>query len=141
MTLEFVEKSVSLEDMCIDLEETIEEMANMQNDGNRVMRLREYSELAESKIKPQVHGTIDANVNFKIDPHLHNILPSFYGKMNEDTYEYLYEFVKKCDSYNIAGVSVDALKMRIFPHTLKDRAKDWFRTMGRNFQTWNEIEK
>ncbi|CAA7394331.1 unnamed protein product [Spirodela intermedia] len=106
-SLETVEKS-----------QHFEEMGEMLNNQNRIMRLREFYEPADSKIQPQIYGNIEANMNFKLD--------------STDTHAYLYDFVEKCDSHNIAGVNADVLKMRIFSHTLSDKVKDWFRTMATN---------
>ena len=37
-------------------------------------------------------------------------------------------------------MSNQILKMKVFPQTLKDRAKDWFRNLGLKFESWDEIE-
>ena len=37
-------------------------------------------------------------------------------------------------------MSNEILKMKVFPQTLKDRAKDWFRNLGLKFESWDEIE-
>ena len=59
-----------------------------------------------------------------------------YHKKN--TYTYLEELVGKCYLYHIPGVSNEILKMKVFPQTLKDRAKDWFVNSGLKFESWDE---
>ena len=48
---------------------------------------------------------------------------------------YLEELVWKCYLHHIKGVSNEVLKMKVFPQTLKDRAKDWFKNLGLKFET------
>ena len=38
-------------------------------------------------------------------------------------------------------MSADVMKMKLFPATLKDRAKDWFLKLGKEFTTWTEMEE
>ena len=35
----------------------------------------------------------------------------------------------------------DMMKMKLFPATLRDRAKDWFLKLGKEFTTWTEMEE
>ena len=35
----------------------------------------------------------------------------------------------------------DVMKMKLFPTTLRDRAKDWFLKLGKEFTTWTEMEE
>ena len=49
--------------------------------------------------------------------------------------------IGRCSLYHILGVSQDVLKMRIFPETLRDRAREWYRNLCRKFESWNEIEE
>ena len=37
-------------------------------------------------------------------------------------------------------MSNEILKMKVFPQTLKDRAKNWFKNLGLKFESWDEIE-
>ena len=33
------------------------------------------------------------------------------------------------------------MKMKLFPATLRDRAKDWFLKLGKEFTSWTEMEE
>ena len=33
------------------------------------------------------------------------------------------------------------IKMKLFPSTLRDRAKDWFLKLGKEFISWTEMEE
>ena len=41
----------------------------------------------------------------------------------------------------IHNVSAYVMKMKLFPSTLRDRAKDWFLKFGKEFTTWTEVEE
>ena len=61
------------------------------------------------------------------DINMKNIPPSsfttFYGKSNEDSDTFLFEFDILCRSYNYLQV---AHKLKLFPTTLKDSSLRWF---------------
>ena len=81
------------------------------------------------------------NVNFKIDVSFLNSLPSYHGLPHENPYTFLEELIGRCSLYHIPRVSQDVLKMRIFPETLRYRSREWYRNLGRKFESWNEIEE
>ena len=49
----------------------------------------------------------------------------FVGENLEDPNEHLANFVEICDTIKINGVSEDAIRMRLFPFLLRDKAKVW----------------
>ena len=58
-----------------------------------------------------------------IKPGIFQILPNFYGNINEDPYDHLQEFSKICAT--IKDVD-DALRLALFPFSLKGEASYWF---------------
>ena len=50
-------------------------------------------------------------------------MPSLYGLSNEDTYKHLDEFLKIYSTVKIQNFSDDALRLKLFPFSLKDKAK------------------
>ena len=54
-------------------------------------------------------------------------LPTFYGKSNEDSDTFMYEFDILCRSYNYLQ---DAHKLKLFSTTLKDSTLRWFTGLG-----------
>ena len=44
-------------------------------------------------------------------------------------------------TYNYPRVSQEHLKMRIFPLELKDKAKEWFKSIEQEFTSRSEMEK
>ena len=75
---------------------------------------------------PQVTHT-----HFEIKPSTISMLPNFYGNPNEDPYKHLNEFLEVCSTIMIQGLNDDALKLRLFPFSLKDKAKYWLSSLDR----------
>ena len=46
-----------------------------------------------------------------------------------------------CEINQVHNVSADVMKMKLFPSTLRDRAKDWFLNLGKEFTTWTEMDE
>ena len=83
------------------------------------MKLTGYFDPIESQSYTRISAPLADNVSFRIDPHMLQLLPTFYGRFNE----FREEFTDKCMTYNDLGVSKEHIKMRIFPIALKDKAK------------------
>ena len=73
-----------------------------------------------------VNLAIEAN-NFE----LRLVLVSFVEKDQfsrhpmENPHIHLCNFLAKCDTIKFNGVSADAIRLRLFPFSLTDRASDW----------------
>ena len=70
-----------------------------------------------------------------IDSHVMSMLLIFHGKPSEDPYRHVNELSQVCEINQIHNVSADVMKMKmkLFPATLRDRAKDWFLKLGKEF--------
>ncbi|CAN6462668.1 unnamed protein product [Victoria cruziana] len=58
-----------------------------------------------------------------------NMLSSFYGFASEDLYRHLDEFVDVCATVKISHVEDNALRLRLFPFSLKEKARDWLKSI------------
>jgi hypothetical protein len=63
--------------------------------------------------------------HFNFKPDIIQILPSFYGLDLENLYLYLREFEKVCNTYNNLNCSMNTIRLKFFPFSLKDKAKTW----------------
>ncbi|KAI5335253.1 hypothetical protein L3X38_025386 [Prunus dulcis] len=73
--------------------------------------------------------------------HFH-MLPSFYGLPNEDPLAHIKEFYNVVSGLPLQGVTEANLRMRVFPYTLKDRAKGWLMTLASgSLTTWDAVAK
>ena len=53
----------------------------------------------------------------------------FYGLSNEDPNLHIANFLKIYDMFTINGVTDDAIRIRIFSFSLKDKAKAWLNSL------------
>ncbi|CAN6462689.1 unnamed protein product [Victoria cruziana] len=58
-----------------------------------------------------------------------NMLPSFYGLASEHPCHHLDEFLDICATVRISHIEDDALRLRLFPFSLKEKAKDWLKSL------------
>ena len=63
---------------------------------------------------------------------------AFRGRTNEDPHKHI-QFLEICGTVKMNGASNDAIKLRLFPFSLQDRAKDWLETILLNSITTWEI--
>ena len=70
-----------------------------------------------------------------------SMLTIFHGKPFEDPYRHVDELSQVFEINQIHNVSADVMKMKLFPVTLRDRAKDWFLKLEKEFTSWTEMEE
>ncbi|KAJ9564240.1 hypothetical protein OSB04_000206 [Centaurea solstitialis] len=85
----------------------------------------------------------DANNRFELKPVMFQMLQTmgqFGGSTVEDPHAHLKSFLEVADSFHIPGVAEDAVRLRLFPFTLRDRAKAWINSFKPNsLITWNVL--
>ena len=111
------------------------------DEGNVSRRLSDYARPVLERPVTCIHAPIGRNANFRIDSHVMSMLPIFHGKPSEDPYRHVDKLSQVCEINQIHNVSADAMKMKLFPATLRDRAKDCFLKLGKEFTTWTEMEE
>ena len=89
----------------------------------------------------KISSPLANNVPFMINPHMLQLLSTFYKKSNEEPHEFLDEFIYVCMTSNIPRVPKEYLKMRIFHLALKDKAKEWLNPVGQEFTSLSETKK
>ena len=56
------------------------------------------------------------------------------------TYSHIKEFEEACNTFQ-GGTSIDLMRLKLFPFTLKDKAKIWLNSLRlRSIQTWIELQ-
>ncbi|CAN6465559.1 unnamed protein product [Victoria cruziana] len=70
-----------------------------------------------------------------------NILPSFHGLASEDPYCHLDEFLDICAMVKINNIEDNALRLRLFPFSLKKKARDWLESLSQSISvaTWEDL--
>ncbi|XP_038975772.1 uncharacterized protein LOC120106796 [Phoenix dactylifera] len=79
---------------------------------------------------------------FELKSGLIQLLPTFHGLAGEDPHKHLKEFHVVCTSMKPTGVTEEQIKLRAFPFSLKDSAKDWLYYLPSGSITiWNEMKR
>ena len=111
------------------------------DEGNARKHLSDYARPVLQRPITRIHAPLKRGANFRIDSHVMSMLPIFHGKPSEDPYRHIDELSKVCEISYLQNVPADTMKMKIFPATLRDRAKDWFLKLGKEYTSWIEKEE
>ncbi|XP_073119971.1 uncharacterized protein [Henckelia pumila] len=66
----------------------------------------------------------------------------FGGSVIDEPYVHLTNFLEICDTFKIQGVSDDAIHLRLFPFSLRDKAKAWLTNLpAGSIITWDDLAK
>jgi len=90
-----------------------------------------------------ISQVIKAN-NFELNPALISFVErdQFNGYPSNNPNADLRKFLVKCDTIKLNGISADAIRLRLFPFSLRDRASDWLLNEEPNlFTTWEVLSK
>ena len=69
------------------------------------------------------------------------LLPNFHGLESESPYFHLKEFEEVCATFNDQTCIDEIVKLKLFPFSLKDKAKSWFNFLNpRSIGTWQELQ-
>ncbi|KAL4311950.1 hypothetical protein GQ457_01G024090 [Hibiscus cannabinus] len=81
--------------------------------------------------------------HFELKPVMFNMLNSlgqFGGTPNENARQHVKSFLEICNSFKIHGVSNDVLKLKLFPYSLRDKAKTWLNNLQPgSLQSWTQL--
>ncbi|KAF7808222.1 uncharacterized protein G2W53_034965 [Senna tora] len=122
-------------------ENTYSEEAEMAEQNNR-----NVFDYATPKLDGLQHSirrpSIQAN-NFEIKPATIQLLQAngqFGGSPIEDPNNHILNFLEICDTFKHNGVSDDAIRLRLFPFSLRDKAKVWLQSLPEgSISTWEEL--
>ncbi|XP_021737522.1 uncharacterized protein LOC110704041 [Chenopodium quinoa] len=106
--------------------------------------LREYAMPdASSTFASIVRPSVQAN-NFELKPALIHIVQQdqFGGSPIECPLEHLANFLEKCDTIKLNGVSEYAISLRLFSFSLIDKARKWLSSKSSDpFTTWTSLSQ
>ncbi|RVW25175.1 hypothetical protein CK203_117600 [Vitis vinifera] len=76
-----------------------------------------------------------------IRPYLVPLLPTFHGMESENPYAHIKEFEDVCNTFQEGGASIDLMRLKLFPFTLKDKAKIWLNSLrSRSIRSWTDLQ-
>ncbi|KAL4331786.1 hypothetical protein GQ457_07G008610 [Hibiscus cannabinus] len=115
-----------------------------------IERIRKKLRQRESNLTEDLEGLNPAVTipefeaeHFELKPVMFNMLKSlgqFGGSPAENARQHLNSFLEICNSFKIHGVSNDVLKLKLFPYSLRDKAKAWLNNLPPgSLQSWTEL--
>src|SRR5262249_17668767 len=118
-------------------EESITEMAEAQR------TMMDYAKPSFDGTNSSITRPVVAANTFEIKPAIIQMIQNtvqFGGLPNEDPNAHLASFLEICDTFKANGVSNDAIRLRLFPFSLRDRAKGWLNTLpSGSITTWDGL--
>ena len=113
----------------------------LANDRDRPMR--DYAVFDPQTMHTGIVRPVITANQFEFKPMMFQMLQTvgqFGGTHQEDPHLHLRQFLEVCSNFKIPGVTEDAFRLRLFPYSLKDRAKSWLNAMEPNSVTdWNTM--
>nr|XP_027102633.1 uncharacterized protein LOC113723867 [Coffea arabica] len=86
--------------------------------------------------------TLTENIAFELKSGLIHLLPSFHGLSGKEPHKHVKEFKVVCSNMKPPGVTEEQIRLRTFPFSLKDAAKDWLYYLpAGNITTWVQFKK
>uniref|UniRef100_A0A2N9GKN7 Retrotransposon gag domain-containing protein n=1 Tax=Fagus sylvatica TaxID=28930 RepID=A0A2N9GKN7_FAGSY len=114
---------------------------NEHNNAIPVRTLRDYLQPTRAStpsciVFPNVVG------NFEMKPGVIQLLPKFHGLDSENPYLHLKEFDEVCATLQYNNVTDDVVRLKLFPFSLKEKAKSWLHSLRPNtIRTWQEMTR
>ncbi|KAH9680012.1 hypothetical protein KPL71_026373 [Citrus sinensis] len=113
----------------------------MADDRDRA--IRDYAVLTPQVVHPGIVIPEVEAANFELKPMMFQMLQivgQFNGLTFEDPHLHLKLFLEVSDAFKIAGATQDALRLNLFPYSLRDRARAWLNSLpSDSITTWNKL--
>ncbi|KAL4323802.1 hypothetical protein GQ457_11G023210 [Hibiscus cannabinus] len=110
----------------------------VQNRSIRDHLLPDLGNLNPGIVTPEIQAA-----QFELKPVMFNMLNSigqFGGSPHEDARQHLRSFIEVCDSFRQQGVHEDILRLKLFPYSLRDRARLWFNSIpSGSVESWDDL--
>ncbi|KAM2667418.1 hypothetical protein EV2_019114 [Malus domestica] len=80
--------------------------------------------------------------NYELKTIHFNMMPSFHGMSTEDPLARIRDIFNMVSNMALVeGVTEEHLRMKVFPYTMKDKAKTWLNSLRpRTLTSWNDIQ-
>src|SRR3954467_10015239 len=121
---------------------------NMDEDtatNERPRKLKDYHTSSTEGYGPSIVRPPIGQNNFELKPNFISMIQNhvqFYGLPHEDPNQHIANLLEYCDTFKMNGVSDDAVRLRLFSFSLRDKAKAWVQAQPAGaFKTWEELSK
>ena len=69
------------------------------------------------------------------------LLPTFHGMKSENHYTDIRELEEVCNNFKEDITTLDLMRLKLFPLTLKDKAKIWLNSLRpRSIRNWSKMK-
>ena len=118
-----------------------EDNYSLHNENNRVRKLKNHMNLTRTSAPSYIVFPPDAS-HFNFKPGIIQLLPSFHDLDLENSYLHLREFEEVCNTYNYSNCSMNTIRLKLFPFSLKDKAKTWLQNLRPgSIRAWDEMQQ
>ncbi|XP_062075135.1 uncharacterized protein LOC133779158 [Humulus lupulus] len=97
-----------------------------------------FNELNLGIIRPEIQAT-----QFELKPVMFQMLQTvgqFSGMPTKDPHLHLRLFIEVSDSFKMPRVTEDALRLKLFPYSLRESARAWLNFLpSESMSTWQEL--
>ncbi|KAJ9544806.1 hypothetical protein OSB04_024513 [Centaurea solstitialis] len=119
-------------------EQDIIQLANSKDGGIMDYAIPVLGQLHSGILRPKIKAA-----HFSLKPLMFSMIQTngqFGGTAVEDPHSHLKSFMQITDSFRIPGVSPSALRLSLFPFSLKERARAWYDSLEPDSITsWNQM--
>uniref|UniRef100_A0A2N9I9L5 Reverse transcriptase/retrotransposon-derived protein RNase H-like domain-containing protein n=1 Tax=Fagus sylvatica TaxID=28930 RepID=A0A2N9I9L5_FAGSY len=101
--------------------------------------LREYLQPPRNSAPSCIVFPLQAN-NFNFKPGMIPLLPKFHGIESENPYLHIKEFEEVCATFHDQTCSEEIVRLKLFPFSLKEKAKTWLNSLRPSPKCANFVE-
>ncbi|KAI9186206.1 hypothetical protein LWI28_014864 [Acer negundo] len=106
----------------------IEDNRSQNNDQDQARTLRDFMNPTRTGAPSCIFYPPDAS-HFHFKPGIIQLLPNFHGLEAENLYLHLREFEEVCNIRNVINCSMNTIRLKLFPFSLKEKAKTWLQNL------------
>ena len=112
---------------------------------NALRTLMDYAQPSLSGTKSCIRRPTIESTTFELKPSFMTMIQNsvqFHGLPSEDPNLHIANFLEMCNMFRANSASDDAIRLRLFPFTLKDKAKAWLNSLpASSIHDWNTLAR
>jgi hypothetical protein len=118
-----------------------EDNQSLHNENNRVKTLRDHMNPTRTSAPSCIVFPPDAS-HFNFKSGVIQLLPIFHGLELENPYLHLREFEEVCNTYIDLNCSMNTIRLKLFPLSLKEKTKTWLQNLSLgSIRAWDEMQQ
>jgi hypothetical protein len=118
----------------------LEQMQRMQEWFQRMQGVQPLKDFYDPSNYGERPGVQIPAGDVEIKPQVLSLIKHYHGLGSEDPFQHLEDLTTLVQTTKSRNVNEEQMIMRLFPHSLRDKAAHWYRTIGRPITTWNELK-